>query len=596
MTPKWNECSSNSYRELSSHVIGESKSTLTETVLSPTSCFDLPTANTMCSLSPQKKDGNVYKRRKMDKDSNSLATNEESKETMQSCTTSDEQSSLVLPAVSSEAVPSNSTANMIGRILDCEGPTGVSLERNSGTNVSNMSPSSMILYKKDAPECSSSNISPAEPITEHMSPRDLCIAILKKDGLITESRARIKDEFTDNDANPLLTCNTCGCLDRSLKMLICDSCEVAFHLPCCIPCIKEPPTDEWYCAPCLCKKPKSLYGKLLEGKVKPSRNTNQKPHDMSHIEYMLKDAEPYVTGVRIGRDFQAEVLEWSGPTSSSDGYFDEPSEFDPAELTNFNLRKTSNQSQSSIGNWIQCRETLNPGDSDKQVVCGKWRRAPLYVVQTDDWECFSCLLWDPAHADCAVPQGCNFVRCLSRVCARQMSEGALFTVINESIRLRRSYPYQLPPAGFKPDPATTFPAAHHKASPTSASPAFFTPAPARLGTPQFTRRLYPSHVHVLCAATKLAEPRAANLPQCRTSARAAAINHFTIQQTALDGIGHISLIHRNEAFFDAWKVNDESFLLALVLAPEGSWIILCDHDNMLRQLFWAKSAFYRIGP
>jgi len=316
MTPKWNGLSSNNYRELSSHVIEESKSTLTETVLSPTSCFDLPTANTMCSLSPQKKDGNVYKRRKMDKDSNSLATNEEAKETMtQSCTTSDEQSSLVLPAVSSEATPSNSTANMIGHILDCERPTGVSLEPNSGTNVSNMSPSSMILDKKDAPECSSSNISPTEPITEHMSPRDLCIAILKKDGLITESRARIKDEFTDNDANPLLACNTCGCLDRSLKMLICDSCEAAFHLPCCIPCIKEPPTDEWYCAPCLCKKPKSLYGKLLEGEVKPSRNTNQRPHGMSHIEYMLKDAEPYVTGVRIGRDFQAEVPEWSGPTS-----------------------------------------------------------------------------------------------------------------------------------------------------------------------------------------------------------------------------------------------------------------------------------------
>ena len=154
MTPKWNGLSSNNYRELSSHVIEESKSTLTETVLSPTSCFDLPTANTMCSLSPQKKDGNVYKRRKMDKDSNSLATNEEAKETItQSCTTSDEQSSLVLPAVSSEATPSNSTANMIGHILDCERPTGVSLEPNSGTNVSNMSPSSMILDKKDAPEC-----------------------------------------------------------------------------------------------------------------------------------------------------------------------------------------------------------------------------------------------------------------------------------------------------------------------------------------------------------------------------------------------------------------------------------------------------------
>ncbi|RCV23786.1 hypothetical protein SETIT_5G032700v2 [Setaria italica] len=409
MTPKWSECSSNSYRELSSHENGECKSTLTEKVPLPKSCFDLPTANTMCSLSAQKKDGNVYKRRKMDKDSNSLTTYEEAKETMtQNCATSDDHSSLVLPVVSSEAMPFNSTANTTGPILDCEEATEVSLEPNSATNgrslVSSMSPSSMVLDKKDAAECSSSNISPTEPITEHMSPRDLCIAILKKDGLITESRARIKDDFTDSDANPMLACNTCGCLEHSLKMLICDSCEAAFHLSCCAPPIKELPTDEWYCAPCLCKKPKSVYGKLSEGKVLPSRNTNQRPHGMSHIDYMLKDAEPYVTGVRIGRDFQAEVPEWSGSTSSSDGYFDEPSEFDPAELTNFNLCKTSNQSQSSIGNWIQCRETLNPGDSDKQVVCGKWRRAPLYVVQTDDWECFCCLLWDPAHADCAVPQ------------------------------------------------------------------------------------------------------------------------------------------------------------------------------------------------
>ncbi|KAF8694078.1 hypothetical protein HU200_038534 [Digitaria exilis] len=409
MTPKWSECSSNSYRELSSHENGENKSTLTETVPSPTSCLDLPTANTMCSLSAQKKDGNVYKRRKMDKDLNSLATYEEAKETMtQSFATSDDHLSLVLPADSSEAKAFNSIVSRTVPFLDCEEVSRVSLEPNSGADVkclvSSMSPVSMILDKKDAAECSSSNVSPTEPITEHMSPRDLCIAILKKDGLITESRARTKDTFTDNDANPLLACNTCGCLEHSLKMLICDSCEAAFHISCCIPCVKELPSDEWYCAPCLCKKPKSLYGKLSEGKVKPSRNTNERPHGMSHIEYMLKDAEQYVTGVRIGKDFQAAVPEWSGPTSSSDGYFEEPSEFDPAELTNFNLSKMSNQSQPFIGNWVQCRETLNLGDSDKQVVCGKWRRAPLNVIQTDVWECFCCLPWDPARADCAVPQ------------------------------------------------------------------------------------------------------------------------------------------------------------------------------------------------
>lgn len=257
----------------------------------------------------------------MDKDSNSPITYEEAKEmTTQSCTISDDHSSLLLPTVSSEAKLLNSTAGMAGHRED---PAGVSLEPNSGMNdrcfVSIMSPSSMILDKKNDAECSSSNIGPTESSTEYVSPRDLCIAILIKDGLINESRTRMtdKEEFTDNDANPLLACNSCGCFEHSLKMLICDSCEAAFHLSCCIPCIKELPTDEWYCAPCLCKKPKSLYGKLLEGRIKPSRNTNPRPHGMSHIEYMLRDAEPYVTGVRIGRDFQAEVPEWSGPSSRS---------------------------------------------------------------------------------------------------------------------------------------------------------------------------------------------------------------------------------------------------------------------------------------
>jgi hypothetical protein len=40
-----------------------------------------------------------------------------------------------------------------------------------------------------------------------------------------------------------------------------------------------------------------------------------------------------------------------------------------------------------------------------------------------------------------------------------------------------------------------------------------------------------------------------------------------------------------------WKSNNERFLLVLVLAPEHSWIILCDHDKVLRHLFWAKLAF-----
>jgi hypothetical protein len=36
-----------------------------------------------------------------------------------------------------------------------------------------------------------------------------------------------------------------------------------------------------------------------------------------------------------------------------------------------------------------------------------------------------------------------------------------------------------------------------------------------------------------------------------------------------------------------WKANDESFLLVRVLAPEDSWIILCDHGKVLHHQFWA---------
>jgi hypothetical protein len=320
MTPKWSECPSNSYRELSSHENGEFSSPLTEATSSYTSYVGLPVVNRMCSLSAENKDGNVYKRRKMDKDSNALVADEEVKEiATKSCSTAEDHSSLLLLANPSDPTFSNLTAGKIDPALEIEEPAGVSLEPSSGVNkrclVSSMSPSSVMLDKNAASACSSSYMCPTELITEITSARDLCIAILREDGLLTEPRTKItSEESTDCNANCLLACNTCGSLDDPLKMLICDSCEAAFHLSCCIPCIKVVPADEWYCPPCFGKKPKSLYGKLSEGKVKSSGNMDQRPHGMSHIEYMFKDAESYVSGVRIDRDLQAEVPEWSGPT------------------------------------------------------------------------------------------------------------------------------------------------------------------------------------------------------------------------------------------------------------------------------------------
>ena len=45
-----------------------------------------------------------------------------------------------------------------------------------------------------------------------------------------------------------------------------------------------------------------------------------------------------------------------------------------------------------------------------------------------------------------------------------------------------------------------------------------------------------------------------------------------------------------------WNGDDDAVDLVLVLAPEGSWIILCDHEKVLRHLFWAFQALYRVGP
>jgi hypothetical protein len=45
-----------------------------------------------------------------------------------------------------------------------------------------------------------------------------------------------------------------------------------------------------------------------------------------------------------------------------------------------------------------------------------------------------------------------------------------------------------------------------------------------------------------------------------------------------------------------WKEDDDTIDLVLVLAPEVAWIMLCNHDKVLRHLFWANLAVYRVGP
>ncbi|PPR81091.1 hypothetical protein GOBAR_AA39624 [Gossypium barbadense] len=165
--------------------------------------------------------------------------------------------------------------------------------------------------------------------------------------------------------------------------------------------------------------------------------------EFSPIELMLRDTEPYRTSVRIGKGFQAEIPDWSGPIDNDVDNIGEPLELDPSEFTDFrgaNCNKSSklslignwlqcrefiegvggtkgticgkwrgsNCNKSSklslIGNWLQCREFIEGVGGTKGTICGKWRRAPLLEVQTDNWECFCCVQWDPSLADCSVPQ------------------------------------------------------------------------------------------------------------------------------------------------------------------------------------------------
>ncbi|XP_044956323.1 uncharacterized protein LOC123407282 isoform X4 [Hordeum vulgare subsp. vulgare] len=250
---------------------------------------------------------------------------------------------------------------------------------------------------EDSRDCS---LSDTESFME-LTSREVCISLLERDIVLIEKSELSSTSATlthdDNESKTLFACKSCGSFEDPCRMLICDCCEEAFHLLCCHRRIKKIPDNNWYCLDCSRKKPKKQREMLpsAEGSAKhiqrPLRVLRSKGD-------MLMNGEPYDTQVRIGRNFQAEVPEWSGPISGDD-YFVEPAELDATEMTNLSLSLRREDKKISIGNWIQCQEVLDSG-----AICGKWRRAPLFLVQSSDWDCSCSVLWDPIHADCAVPQ------------------------------------------------------------------------------------------------------------------------------------------------------------------------------------------------
>lgn len=300
----------------------------------------------------------------------------------------------------------------VDRILnDC------SANDNCSSSKSNLELSSAALkiHTDDAGECSSSGALIAEKAPEEISQRDVCISILRNQGLL--DKVPIRQDGASNislSSNNYCSksCKVCEHMESTKNMLICDNCDDAFHTSCYNPRITILPVSEWLCSSCLKKKHKILKDKSTSSNLanvitESGRNRcSSSELDLGSLEFMFKDTEPYMSNVRVGDEFQADVPDWHGSTDEECNLVGDPLEVDTSSNMCMQDRDTIKPlKRSPIGNWLQCREVIEgAGEGVDGTVCAKWRRAPLFEVQTDNWECFRCVLWNPAHADCAVPQ------------------------------------------------------------------------------------------------------------------------------------------------------------------------------------------------
>ncbi|CAJ1972949.1 unnamed protein product [Sphenostylis stenocarpa] len=255
-------------------------------------------------------------------------------------------------------------------------------------------------------ECSSSSVIVMDSTKEEVTEKDFCINILRSHGLLREyapedNVASGEDAVITGNSCCSRSCKICDHLDSSLNMLLCDHCEDAYHPSCYNPRSKKLPIDEWFCHSCLKKRQKILKEPNIHNELGKCRATSVKAESNS-ILLMLRNTGPYTTSVRVGKGFQAEVPDWSGPIESDEDALPEPLEINPSDFNRLLEENTRSLSKlSAIGNWIQCQAVI---DRSNGTICGKWRRAPFFEVQTDVWECFCAIHWDPSHADCAVPQ------------------------------------------------------------------------------------------------------------------------------------------------------------------------------------------------
>ncbi|CAK8568193.1 unnamed protein product [Lathyrus sativus] len=259
-------------------------------------------------------------------------------------------------------------------------------------------------------ECSSSGVIGMDAASEDLTEKEFCVNILRSHGLLrgdtlTDNVVSGEDAVTIGNNYCSRSCKICGHLDSSVKMLLCDHCEDSYHPYCYNSRLKKIPIDEWFCHSCLNKRQKILKETItkspgINSEMRKCRTVSIKG-EMNPMLLMLRDTEPYTSGVRVGKGFQAAVPDWSSPVKSDEDDFPEPLEINPSEFYRTQEENMRNPIRLTIGNWLQCQEVI---DKTSETICGKWRRAPLFEVQTNGWECFCAIHWDPCHADCSVPQ------------------------------------------------------------------------------------------------------------------------------------------------------------------------------------------------
>ncbi|GLJ17760.1 hypothetical protein SUGI_0309960 [Cryptomeria japonica] len=203
-----------------------------------------------------------------------------------------------------------------------------------------------------------------------------CESILKNMGKFRSSSRTcgdIKHPGVVGDGMMDQKCKKCHNMEDR-ETLICDMCEESFHISCLKRKFRAEGVEDWYC-------PTFRIGSKYQADI---------PEQMGQpLEY---SGSPFVGNIALLEETERENAE-----------------------TNFENNKwqtASSLSPMSKENWLKCNTIIyHKGDScpggqnaETDILCGKWRRAPLSKVQNDEWECSDAVVWDPHHADCFVPQ------------------------------------------------------------------------------------------------------------------------------------------------------------------------------------------------